>query len=118
MVSYLQLNDSCAYPYLIVAIVVALCLHTYKFYKFKRQPFYFHNLNFMVSVKRSILFNFVFGVTFFFVLICFIKCKYISLVFCAYKVTHSVKLNKYLKYDAYLFDRARDIRQKSLDHEI
>ena len=28
-----------------------------------------------------------------------------------YEVTRSVKLNKYLKYDAYLLDGARDIRQ-------
>ena len=28
-----------------------------------------------------------------------------------YEVTRSVKLNKYLNYDAYLSDRARDIRQ-------
>ena len=27
-----------------------------------------------------------------------------------YKVTRSVKLNKYPEYDAYLLDRARDIR--------
>ena len=35
-----------------------------------------------------------------------------------YEVTRSVKLHKYQKYDNYLLDRARDIRQKSLDHEI
>ena len=29
-----------------------------------------------------------------------------------------MKLNKYQKYDAYLFNRGRDTRQKSLDHEI
>ena len=28
-----------------------------------------------------------------------------------YEVTRSVKLNKYPKYNAYLLDRARDIRQ-------
>ena len=35
-----------------------------------------------------------------------------------YKVTRSVKLNKYQKYDAYLLDRARYIRQKSMGHVI
>ena len=28
-----------------------------------------------------------------------------------YEVTDSVRLDKYPKYDAFLFDRARDIRQ-------
>ena len=32
-----------------------------------------------------------------------------------YEVTRSVKLSKYPKYDAYLLDRARDIRQQE-DH--
>ena len=35
-----------------------------------------------------------------------------------YEVSRSVKLNKYLKYDAYLLERAIDIRQTSMDHEI
>ena len=35
-----------------------------------------------------------------------------------YKVTRSVKLNKYQKYDAHLLDRARYIRQKSMGHLI
>ena len=35
-----------------------------------------------------------------------------------YEVICSVKLYKNPKYDAYLLDRARYIRQKSLDHVI
>ena len=35
-----------------------------------------------------------------------------------YEFTCSVKLKKCPMYDAYLLDRAKDIRQKSMDHEI
>ena len=38
------------------------------------------------------------------------------MIYKKYKVTCSVKLNKYQKYDAYLLDRARYIRQKSVGH--
>ena len=34
-----------------------------------------------------------------------------------YEVTRSMELNKYPKYDAYLLDRTRDNKAKSLYHE-
>ena len=45
--------DSCTCPYSVLSIFVALCLHkrSRNFYKSKRQPFQFHNLNSMVPVK-------------------------------------------------------------------
>ena len=40
------------------------------------------------------------------------------MIYKKYKVTRSVKLNKYQRYDAYLLDRAIYIRQKSMGHVI
>ena len=49
---------------------------------FKRQPFWFHNLNFMVPVKGIVLFNLVFlSHLLFSIHIAFGKCKYCSLFF-------------------------------------
>ena len=49
---------------------------------FKRQPFWFHNLNSMVPVKGIILFNLVsLSHLFFSIHITFVKCKYCRLVF-------------------------------------
>ena len=36
---------------------------------------------------------------------------YVTMTYKKYEVIRSMKLNKYPKYDAYLLDRARDIRQ-------
>ena len=35
-----------------------------------------------------------------------------------YEVTCSVELNKYPKYDDYLFDKSHGNKAKSLDHEL
>ena len=35
-----------------------------------------------------------------------------------YEVTHSVKLNNYPKYDAYLLDTPPKYKAKSLNHEM
>ena len=46
---------------------------------FKRQPFWFRNLNSMVPVKGIVLFNLVFlSHLFFSIHIAFVKCKYCS----------------------------------------
>ena len=53
-----------------------------RLHSFKRQPFWFHNLNSMVPVKGTVLFNLVFlSHLLFSIHIAFGKCKYCSLVF-------------------------------------
>ena len=53
-----------------------------RLHSFKRQPFWFHNLNSMVPVKGIVLFNLVFlSHLLFSIHIAFGKCKYCSLVF-------------------------------------
>ena len=42
----------------------------------------------------------------------------VTVIYKKYKVTRSVKLNKYQKYDAYLLDYRQIYRQKSMGHII
>ena len=71
--SVFDTNDICS-------AVFALAIK--RLHSFKRQPFWFHNLNSMVPVKGIVLFNlFFWSHLFFSIHIAFVKCKYCSLVF-------------------------------------
>ena len=71
--SVFDTNNSCS-------AVFTLAIN--RLHSFKRQPFWFHNLNSMVPVKGIVLFNLVFlSHLFFSIHIAFVKSKYCGLVF-------------------------------------